>query len=375
MGRIGKKSYETRDVWDAAVARMRITYDRFDRVFVSFSGGKDSTAVLNVAMHVARERDRLPLDVLFIDEEAIPPDTVEYVERLRARPDIRLIWSCVPTRNRNACSYHQPWWLSWNPDEQDRWCRPLPSGAVTAADRPDIPWALVKDQVAFFYPASVGSVANCTGIRTDESLLRYRAIADRGGGWITAWSANLWRVAPVYDWSVEDIWSAVHRFGWDYNTAYDKMHAMGVPLRDQRCAPPFGEEPIQRLETYRQSWPELWDKMIHRVDGAHCAAQHSRTELYGYRNTSEIGPDEGESWPAYIERLITRWPQREAAHMRSHIQGAIRYHRRKTKSATIPDRNRKDTRSRSGMSWQAFAQIVLRGDFKGRRFKQQQGRS
>jgi predicted phosphoadenosine phosphosulfate sulfurtransferase len=53
---------------------------------VSFSGGKDSTAVLNTALVVAKELGRLPLDVVFFDEEAIHPPTIEYVERVRQAP-------------------------------------------------------------------------------------------------------------------------------------------------------------------------------------------------------------------------------------------------------------------------------------------------
>ena len=71
-----KKQTTDTDVHTAAVARFHDLFDRFDKVAVSFSGGKDSTACLNVALEVARERGRLPLDVYFFDEEAIHPETI-----------------------------------------------------------------------------------------------------------------------------------------------------------------------------------------------------------------------------------------------------------------------------------------------------------
>jgi predicted phosphoadenosine phosphosulfate sulfurtransferase len=42
------------DVYTLALERSAYTFEHFDHVAVSFSGGKDSTAVLNVALEVAR---------------------------------------------------------------------------------------------------------------------------------------------------------------------------------------------------------------------------------------------------------------------------------------------------------------------------------
>ena len=67
------------NVWEAALERTRHAFQLFDHLFVSFSGGKDSTCVLNVALTVARELDRLPLRVVFFDEECISYLTEEYV--------------------------------------------------------------------------------------------------------------------------------------------------------------------------------------------------------------------------------------------------------------------------------------------------------
>ena len=84
-----KKKTVDQDVYTAALERFHTLFDRFDKVVVSFSGGKDSTACLNLALEVARERGALPLDVYFWDEEAIHPETIEYVQRVAALPDVR----------------------------------------------------------------------------------------------------------------------------------------------------------------------------------------------------------------------------------------------------------------------------------------------
>ena len=74
------QKFTDKSVLEHSLERIRTAYDRFDRVIVSFSGGKDSTAVLNLALEVARERGKLPLEAVFFDEESIHPTTIEYVE-------------------------------------------------------------------------------------------------------------------------------------------------------------------------------------------------------------------------------------------------------------------------------------------------------
>ena len=63
-GRRYKKPLDV-DVFTAARARMKYVYDEFDTVVVSWSGGKDSSCCLELALEAAR--DALPL----IDEPAL----------------------------------------------------------------------------------------------------------------------------------------------------------------------------------------------------------------------------------------------------------------------------------------------------------------
>lgn len=356
-----KKQETDTDVLTAALDRMRTLYDRFDKVVVSFSGGKDSTACLNLALQVARERDQLPLDVYFWDEEAIHPETVDYVARVAAMPEVRFKWLCVPIQHRNACSRRHPYWYPWAPEDRERWVREMPPEAIT--DLPGFKRGMsVPDIAHTVYGPEHGTVADVRGIRASESLRRYRSVATRErDNWINKPRAGYsYPVSPIYDWLTVDVWTAPHRFGWDYNRAYDVMAAAGIAANDQRVCPPYGEEPLRGLWMYAECWPDLWHRMIARVPGAATAARYSRTELYGFGDS--VCPP-GLTWRQYTYQLLDLYPDDQRAAIARSIRGLMREHKSKTRRP-IPE---KEPDRLTGISWRFLANIVMRGDLKGRR--------
>src|SRR5690606_2865725 len=112
------KVYLGKNVLVAARERIATVFDRFPRVYVSFSGGKDSTVTLHLVAEEARARG-VRFGVLFVGLEAQYAKTIEHVQSMLddysdcATP----YWICLPLNLRNAGSQFEPQWQCWDPEQ------------------------------------------------------------------------------------------------------------------------------------------------------------------------------------------------------------------------------------------------------------------
>jgi predicted phosphoadenosine phosphosulfate sulfurtransferase len=367
--KFGVKKHIEQSCYDAGMARMREIFDLHDHVAVSFSGGKDSTCCLHLALEVAKEQNRLPVRVFTFDEEAIPPETVEYMARVAERPDITFEWYCLPIQHRNACSEKEPFWYCWDPAKRGAWCRDLPPLAITELAG-FVAGGGIPEQIPILMPANLGAVANVMGVRSQESISRYRTIAGKRG-WRAFMTVNplakhVNNCYPIYDWDVEDVWLAPQIMDWDYNRAYDTMEKCGMPVSRQRCAPPFGEQPIRGLYTFKECWPELWAKMCDRVPGAATAARYANTELYGTGSKAEDAKPANMSWRAYTMFLVDQLDVKSKSEVGEALKSLAAGHRGRAGGDVMPDA---DPHPVSGFCWRFLCKLAMIG---GNKFGRQQ---
>lgn len=74
-----------------------------------------------------------------------------------------------------------------------------------------------------------------------------------------------------------------------------------------RVASPFNDYSRDALNLYRVIDPEIWVKLVGRVQGANFAAIYGRTKALAYRN---VTLPEGHTWKSYTMFLLDTLPAR-----------------------------------------------------------------
>ncbi|WP_295255164.1 phosphoadenosine phosphosulfate reductase family protein, partial [Veillonella sp.] len=230
------KRYSNINVYDAAKKRIEYIFDEFETIAVSFSGGKDSGVVLNMAVDEARKSGKR-FTAIFIDLEAFYKVTIEYVEKMFSnnRDVLDPLWICLPMESPNALSYFSPTWTWWEEGKEDIWVREMPKNEWVI-NLSNHKFEFYKPGMSFekFTPllnewlAKTGSAAILLGLRAEESLNRYRAINDNKSTYKgLQWSTQInkaYSFSPIYDWTVEDIWTYNGKFRKEYNKLYDLFY-------------------------------------------------------------------------------------------------------------------------------------------------------
>ena len=293
-----------RNVYDAALDRVRWLFDEFDNdVAVANSGGKDSTVCVELAAIVNAERGLPPLRVVWLDQEAEFEATVVYQRYLmEERDDIDFHWYQIPFRLENATNSADPWLKVWDPEHPEEWLRPKEPGTIHSSPYPptmDHFYELLSTINRDTAPAVL------TGMRIEESPHRRLTLTTNPVyKWVT-WGTyapgrhgDRFRFHPIYDWSYRDVWRAIETNGWRYNTHYDDMYRYGVPTRNMRVSNYHHETALSSLKYLQEIEPETWEKATRRLAGISTRG-HLGTEQYFSQLPFMFG-----SWDEYALHLI-----------------------------------------------------------------------
>ena len=130
------KVYLEKNVLDAAIERYEIIFENFDNIYFSFSGGKDSSVMIQLADMVAQRLNR-KFDVLCIDLEAQYRATIDHINELKKLPSIRDFYHItLPIALRNAVSVLQPKWICWEEESKHLWVRNMPFDSINMQNCP-----------------------------------------------------------------------------------------------------------------------------------------------------------------------------------------------------------------------------------------------
>lgn len=331
-----QRVYKTQNVYDASQDRLDFIFANFERIYLSFSGGKDSGVMLNLVLQYMRKHGiERKIGVMILDNEANYTQSLDFMHKIiRENLDLlEVFWCCLPITLPCTVSHYEIDWQCWGEGDKERWIRPLPEDDYIVHMgnnpfpffRPNMNYDEFWDEFGEWY-ADGKLTANMIGIRAQESLNRYRAIMNdrkeslQGRHWTKKNMEHVYNVYPIYDWKTDDIWTANAKFEWDYNTLYDLFYMAGVPIGKMRVASPFMSESKSSLNLYRVIDPTTWARLCSRVAGANFIAHYGKQLTY---KSIKLPPNH--TWKSFVKFLLATLPEETAQNFRSRFIQSFLY--------------------------------------------------
>lgn len=368
-----KRTYLKQNVLDASTERISYVFDEFKRIYISFSGGKDSTVLFHLIADEARKRDR-KVGLLFIDWECQFETTIQHIRDLlnKYQDVIDPYWVQIEIMTNNATSMYEPTWKSWDENKKKLWTREKESNSIS---NPKF-FPFYFDNITFeeFVPLfgqwySQGEPTACfVGLRAQESLNRFRTIARddvrRYGDkkYSVQMTDNLFNFYPLYDWKAKDIWTYFAKTKNEYNTIYDRMYQAGLTIHQMRIDEPFGDEARKNLWLYHILEPQTWAKLVARMEGVNSGSLYSEEKGNVLGNT-KISLPEGHTWQSFSKHLLDTIPPQTSEHYKNKIAKYIKWYQERGWE-TIPDQDDwKKEQTGQVPSWRQIAKTLLRNDY------------
>lgn len=248
----------TRPRHDATALIDRIAAHLDDRDgYVAFSGGKDSLAVLHLALEAEPN-----VPVVFFDSGLEYPETVAYLNQIAehlaiaggieiepAVPDLLTMlirtgtWD-HSTTDRNGSDDVRTTLITQPAAQAHRRHGPGELWGVRAAE---------SDARRRLYAAALSAPPTCRccpGNRPDR--IKHGGMIARQDG-TTAFS-------PIWDWTDDEVWNYLARHQLPLNPVYDKLRRLGAPNRSLRLTSLLDAHQLRhgRAVWLRRGWPDLF---------------------------------------------------------------------------------------------------------------------
>ena len=291
----------TENVLDAVRKRISYLFDHYDNISLSFSGGKDSTALFHLVNAEAIKRDRKFI-LYFQDQEAEYQGTIDFVEWAMTQPNVIPLWYQVPIFMTNAASQQQLFLWAWG--EGEEWIREKHPIAIHSIENV-YPKRFHKFNlwVGQNLKKLKGTSVSIIGLRAEESPDRRFVMFGEDSDLFWLRRKNTPHKAyPIIDWRYTDVWKYLIENNLKYNKVYDKMYMLGGNLKFFRVSNLVHEKAFRCLTDLQELEPETYDKLEKRLHGVHTAAIYGKENLiYSIKSL----PENFKTWKEYKDFLLS----------------------------------------------------------------------
>ena len=124
-----KKYNEKKDVYEASIERIEFIFNNFEKIYISFSGGKDSGVMLNLVLDYMKKNNiTKKIGVMILDNEANYQYSLKFMHNiLRKNLDLlEVYWCCLPITLPCTVSSYATEWQCWGEKDKKKWISPMP---------------------------------------------------------------------------------------------------------------------------------------------------------------------------------------------------------------------------------------------------------
>lgn len=255
------------NVVDAARQRLNHIFDTFDTVCLQYSGGKDSTAALLLMKEIHKERNLGPVRTIFRDEEMVSPAVIKHIEEVRNYDFVDMEIYAMPMGQEVWVLGRREWVLLWSPKraKEGRLVREMLPGSITAESFGLDPGKPLPYSIDYYtMQGKEGRVAFVTGVRANESMMRYRSIVQKLHENYIVRPYKLSKSIPlrfakvIYDWTTDDVLKYIQDNDASYCEYYDLAAISGA---NTRVGIPLHAIAARRLNDVVITEPEFYDAL------------------------------------------------------------------------------------------------------------------
>ena len=124
------KNYNSKvNVYEASKQRIDFIFKNFKKIYLSFSGGKDSGVMLNLVIDYMKENSiKEKIGLMVMDNEANYNHSLDFMHRI-IQSNIEYLdvyWCCLPITLPCTVSSYATDWQCWGVEDENKWIKPMP---------------------------------------------------------------------------------------------------------------------------------------------------------------------------------------------------------------------------------------------------------